>query len=193
MNSKNNNFKRLYESVVNEGAKKTKAPAKRRKKIKDLGSYQSDMYTSKMWIRPNGEVIPISQWHSGFIEDNAKKYGIKIKHTSDDIRLDGINAGWFRVNYQHRSGIITFEGKDKFFNKNIKDAIFLIVADNAHNIGQINVATMNDRYQIVKSGSSNVFNYDGMEKVEHIPYITESLMRRYKLTESLEDMKKRLL
>ena len=114
-------------------ASKTKAPAKKsvvkpskpkRKKVKDFTTYQSDTHTSKMWIRPNGEVIPIKQWHSVFISDNAKKYGIKIAHEGDEIRLDGIAAGWFRVNYQHRSGMMTVEGKIKDFNRNIKDAIF---------------------------------------------------------------------
>ena len=146
---------------------------------KKVSDYRTDNRTSKMWVSPKGEVFNLTggMWHHNFIEQNAKKYKIKIKHKGEDMRLDGINAGWFRVNYETNSGDLTIEGKRKYYIGKIKDALFGVIKRNLNSISTVFLTLFDDNLNIDSHGKANLFPYDGEEKLEHIPFITESIKR----------------
>lgn len=164
-------FKEIYKQLITEGKISTN--------YKSVSQYKTDKNTSKMWITPKGEVINLSIWHHDWILQNAKKLKIKIKRKGEDVRLDGLDAGYFRVNYSHASGDLVVEGKQKLFTSNIKDAVFGLVHKNIDNIWNISIILFDDNYTIVNRGDAALFTFDGNEKLEHIPLISESIKRLY--------------
>lgn len=143
--------------------------------MKQLSSYKSDKLTSKMWILPNGSVKSIGGWHYQWIMDHAeeysKKYGLDVEGVSaapdneQIIRIAAIKAGFFRVNYEIRNGSLTIEGCANKFNKQIKDAIFMLVMDNMNQIGYFNLNLFNDRVDgLLLSKSIPLFQYSDQEK-----------------------------
>lgn len=143
--------------------------------MKPLSSYNSDKLTAKMWIFPDGKVKSISGWHYQFIMNNSEKfavkYGINVAHipatpeNEQPIRIAAIKAGFFRVNYEIRSGALTIEGLGSKFHKKIKDAIFMLVMDNMEQIGYFNINLFNDKVDgFVLQKSIPLFKYNTEEK-----------------------------
>lgn len=163
----------IYNELVFEG--------KIKNSYKGVNEYSTDVRTSKIWISPKGEVItlPSGTWHHNYIEQNAKKFRIKIKHKGEDVRLDGLSAGWVRVNYDRISGDMVIEALSKYFSQTIKDAIFGILKKNLNDLNLVSITLFDDSFNVVRQASSNMYMYDGEEKMEHVPFITESIKRAY--------------
>lgn len=164
-------LKQIYNELVDDGTIK--------ENYKKVADYRTDTRTSKMWVTPKGEVINLTggMWHHNFVQQNAKKYKIKLAHKGEDMRLDAINVGWFRVNYETNSGDLTIEGKRKYYTGKIKDALFGVIKRNLNSINDVVLTLFDDKFNIVAHGSANLYTYDGEEKLEHIPFITESIKR----------------
>lgn len=168
----------IYKQILNESTVKKTQPKK-------FSNHATTRLTSKMWITPEGKGINLNGFHQDWIlknKDNIiKKYPIKLPKTYDEtaIRLAAINVGFFRINYEINNGHMIVEGNTKFFNKIIKDEIFMIIAKNRKSIDNISIIIMNDTGKIIKQGSTRLFVFDDNEKLEHIPFITESIRRNW--------------
>ncbi len=159
------------------------AQAKSRAKKKSLFAETSAL-TSKGWILPNSEFVPLQgDLHSSFLLSKAdelkKAFGIDFsKYPDTDAnegpRIPALNKGFARVNYERASGTLTIEANAAHWSKATRDSIFSIVADNAAKIDNIKIALLDDKANIKKYDSSQLFQYDDKEKLEHIPFVSES-------------------
>ena len=137
--------------------------------------------SDKRWILPNGNIEELgSEFHYSYLLNNpkiVKKYKINTSSLKETpIRIEALKSGLFRVNQEKRSGMLVVEGCRKHFNKNIKDSVFEIVAYTKGMINTIKINLYNDDVtSMKKTATSNVSSFDKQERVEHIPFITESL------------------
>lgn len=139
--------------------------------------------TNKMWILPDGTVQPLNQWHWQWVKSNpevAERFGVakaiaKIP-ASDENKGKPIllRAGFIRVNYES-NGNLTIEGCAKFWNNKIKGAVFMLVCDNSKKIYGITVNLFDETSKrLVKTASVQLFKYSDKEKLDHIPFVSES-------------------
>lgn len=150
--------------------------------------FSHNQNTSKMWIDPHGKVINIWTEHYHFIEEHAERYGIKLTNRKaqgyDASRLDGIDNGFFRVNFRHKDNCLIIEGLRKVFSDKIKEAIFCIFYKNRASISrfEINLFGNDGHYKAVVSEHQSYpypdFETDS-EKLGSIPLITESVINHY--------------
>lgn len=140
--------------------------------------------SDKRWILPNGDVEELgSEFHYSYLLNNrkiVKKYKIDISSMRETpIRIEALKSGLFRVNQEKRSGQFVIEGCQKHFNRNVKDAIIELVSYTSGMINTIKINLYNDTVtSMKKTATSNVASFDKIERVEHIPFITESLPLR---------------
>lgn len=152
--------------------------------------------TSKMWIFPDATIQPLDQWHWSWLQSNPgvyKKFGIAGDPASMDEgmgRKNALKVGFFRVAYEVNRGQLTIEGCNKHFHRRIKDAIFMLVLENASKIDHITVNLFNSSVsKLEKTGTEVVFRYDDHEKLNHIPFISESTYGIKLLRQLLEGVK----
>jgi len=151
----------------------------RRPKGKKLGAYDSGGLTSKMWLLPDGELVPISEQHYTWLKANpdiCRKFGLALSRVPDDdtaIRLAALRRGFVRINYT-RDGTLTVEANTRFWDKRAQDTIFMLVADNLDEIYSMQVRALNNNGSIVRQGYAQLFNYDDRDKLNHLPLISES-------------------
>jgi len=92
------------------------------------------------------------------------------------IRISAIKNGLFRVNYEVRSSNVVFEGLMSRLNKNIKDGIIEFVGTLRKPINNITIRLFNDDVtKILVDKTSFVGTYDNVERVDHIPMVTEGI------------------
>ena len=133
-----------------------------------------------MWITPKGKVINlVNSHHYTYIENMVKsgKLNIKLKHKGEDIRKDGMDAGWFRVNhtYIRGSGRLAIEGKEEFFNPKVKMAIYTLVQSNIDDLESIHIVLYNKIYtKAIDKDKYWTWGDEPQDKMSHIPLITES-------------------
>jgi len=119
--------------------------------MRQLGSYRSDRYSSKLWILPDGSIHSIDQWHYCWILGNGPllaRYGLNMDELPDDegpVRVAAIQAGLFRGNYLIRDGSLVIEGLKNRFNSAIKEAIKLLIMSNNTQIGSLSLTLFDDR------------------------------------------------
>jgi len=146
--------------------------------------------TAKMWIMPNGKVFSTGgNWHYHWALKNREmleeKYGISFKGLSakseeDDVRLQLIKQGMFRLNYEGRSGNVTIEGLKKYFNRRVKDSILMMSMDNPDNFAGLRITLFDNTVsKVLKQNSASLFRYDGKEKTDKImDLLNESSLSR---------------
>lgn len=171
-----------YEKILNELKKTIINEAKK------LTSYKTDAKTTKVWILPDGKIQYLKEWHYSWILQNAprlkKEYKLDltgIQKTEHFVRLAAIKAGFFRVNYSHNGGVLTVEGHFRKFNKRVKDAVFMITADNANQVDRIFIALVDDDGNVKKSKEteSQFMMMNKQQKLDSIPLVSESVKKRY--------------
>ena len=151
---------------------------------KRMGSYDSGNLTSKMWILPDGKAVSIGQQHYQWLQGHpqvAAKFNLDVAALPDDdnaVRLAAINKGFVRVNYDYRGGRLTVEANRRYWTSKIKDAIFVLVADNVGAVDNMVVNLLNDTAMVAQHGYAQLFNYSDEEKLEHLPLISESARGR---------------
>jgi hypothetical protein len=135
--------------------------------------------TSKGWILPNDEFVPLgAKFHHTWLQEHANELNKKFKtkfdeNTSPDERVDALNKGFTRVNYERNTGTLHVETNEKFWNKRRKDTVFETVADNLDAVDNMLVNVTDDKGKIVDTGYAKLFNYDDSEKLNHLPLISE--------------------
>ena len=150
------------------------------KRAKKLGSYSSGPgLTSKAWILPDGKLQTFGSQHYQFLLDNpgiVKSFGVKMPANKEDdpIRHAALRAGFFRVNYEQRGGSLTIEGVKSKLTRNIKDAIIMLFVRSGEQIYSVQIALFADNMGTYETRSAQLFRLDDREKVNHIPFITES-------------------
>ena len=144
-----------------------------------LAELKTTPLTAKMWITPEHEIVPLTNWHFEYFRDPAiaEKYGVTYSD-EQNTRLDALRAGFVRVNYERNGGLLTVESGERGWSKTTKDTVFMLVADNARSIDAIRVSVLDDTGRIKRTGYSQLFTYDDMEKIEHIPLVSESAQGR---------------
>jgi len=137
--------------------------------------------TQKSWILPNGDIKSFgSEFHYSFLLNNpsiSKKHKIDMSSGKENpIRISAIKNGLFRVNYEVRSSNVVFEGLMSRLNKNIKDGIIEFVGTLRKPINNITIRLFNDDVtKILVDKTSFVGTYDNVERVDHIPMVTEGI------------------
>jgi len=104
----------------------------------------------KMWIMPDGKVVRLPGFHREYIQAHAAELGIAITRKGDGMRLDGIEAGLFRGNYEFGDGHLIFEGQKRHLTPVIRDALFRLVRLNLEHIGRITIHLLNDKNRCVE-------------------------------------------
>ncbi len=104
----------------------------------------------KMWITSEGRVIHLPGFHREYIAAHAPELGVTITREGDGMRLDAIEAGLFRGNFEFGNGRLTFEGQAQYFSPTIRGAILRLVSKNHNFIGQLSLNLLdahNKRYE----------------------------------------------
>lgn len=146
-------------------------PSKKLAKSKDL--------TSKGWILPNDKFVPLGpKLHHDYLSENAASLNKRFKtnfdkDTTPDERIDALNKGFTRINYERNTGTLHVETNKKFWNKKRKDTVFETVADNVDAIDNMLVNVVDDKGKIVDSGYQRLFTFDDKDKLNHLPLISE--------------------
>jgi hypothetical protein len=118
--------------------------------MKHVDTYRSDAQTSKMWIFPDGHVVSLDRWHYYWILDNGPRvarYGLDIAtlpKEENPVRHAALQAGMFRVNYDHKSGRLIVEGIKSKYNREIGDAIFMILFRNKNAVNRAFLTLFDD-------------------------------------------------
>lgn len=148
--------------------------------FKPFSKVRTDNYSSKMWISPKGELINLQMRHASFVETQKQRPEFKGKsfRKGENIRLDAIDAGWFRVNYEINWNNLIIEGLEKYFTSKIKDAIFMLVAENLKSIEKMEIHLLNERYKTIKSGEVDFSSMRQKDKLDHIPLVSESVRKQ---------------
>lgn len=139
--------------------------------------------TSKMWIEPTGAVVPLGglgheQWLSKESTRLNKKYGTKFTNVDDpNDRLRALAKGFTRISYETNSGRLAVETTQRMWTKSLRDRIFELAADNIEKIDNMAVNLFNEKGEIVKQDSAQLFMYDDAEKLDHLPMVTETRSR----------------
>ena len=105
----------------------------------------------KMWIMPDGKVVRLPGFHREYIQAHAVELGIAITRKDDEIRLDGIEAGLFRGNYEFGNGHLTFEGQKQHLTPVIRNSLFRLVRLNLEHIGRITIHLLDDMNRCVEA------------------------------------------
>lgn len=153
--------------------------------IPDITSFQSDRFTSKMWILPppHERVIPLGEWHYEWLNNNhnllKNDYGWDApqfpRDKEQEARLWALAHGLVRVNYEHRNGNIVFEMNENAWNSTTRENIQWIVIQNANNISSITVSILDDLGKVVRTKSLNVNDIDNDDKGDNIPLVNAEL------------------
>ncbi len=148
-------------------------------KSKNLAKSPKLTESSKAWILPTGKYQPVDTYHENYLFDNSdalkKEFKLNIegfKRGSEASRIPALNAGFVRVNYERNSGKIVFELATKHFNRQTKDQITEVIADNVSDIDNIRIALIDSKGKVDKVDSAQVFTYEDEEKLDHIPFIS---------------------
>jgi len=150
---------------------------------KPLSKYTSSKGHAKGWVLPNKKFVSIPGWHFDYLLENVeelkKKFGVDFSRFTresgeQEVRLYALKHGFIRVNYEHNTGTLTVEANNKFWDKKAKDCIFMLVADNEDSIDNMLTTLLDDKGKVVNSRFSRLFTYDGREKFDHLPLITDS-------------------
>jgi hypothetical protein len=144
--------------------------------VPKFSDYRTDRQTSKMWLMPTGELVPLTVWHFQWLlnhPDVTRKYRIEI---GDDTstRFSALKAGFVRINYERGSGTLTVEAHTKGWTEGAKDRIFMLILYNSPSIDHIRVRVLDDNGKTERSGYAQVFNYDDAEKIGNIPLVSET-------------------
>ena len=144
---------------------------------------KTNMLRSKMWILPDGSAVSLDgNWHYRWIlanKERVAKFGLDTANLPDDeetVRIAALKKGFFRVNYEVRSGSLIIEGIQHKFNSKIKDAIFMIAMDNLNKLDRVKVTLFNDDVTAInRNRSAELFSIPtDEEKLEKIEDITSS-------------------
>ena len=135
----------------------------------------------KMWILPDGTVQPLIKWHWSWLQANPDVYQ-KFRIKGDASKMDegmgrrlALQAGFFRLNYEKGNGHLTIEGCQKFLSRKHKDAITLIVHDNAQKIDHITLNLFDPEVKrLEKTATHSIFRHRNEDKSGHIPFISDS-------------------
>lgn len=128
---------------------------------------------SKMWILPNGTPMQLgSTWHHQAINDNPalrKKYGLSVSESSEDNRIEALQKGFSRVNYDEKSGHLIVEARKKDWEK-LAPAVVKLVQSNAGKIDSMTVNLLDAKVKrVVESDNKRMFDLADSEKVQNIP------------------------
>jgi ribosomal protein S18 acetylase RimI-like enzyme len=154
------------------------APKKKQKDPYRMPSKTGAGGFKKIWILPNGDVAQLGgTWHHEWLAENpevAKKYGVEVGDFSgsDDFetRENALKKGFVRVNWGQNNGTLTIEGRARDWRK-IKTAMQQLVEANLDDIDNVQVSLMSDDIKkTVDSDFVRLFNYDGAEKLDHLPF-----------------------
>jgi hypothetical protein len=145
-----------------------------------FSEYRTDRQTSKMWLMPTGELVPLTVWHFQWLLDHpdvTRKYRIEIGGDTS-TRFSALKAGFVRINYERGSGTLTVEVHTKGWTEEVKERIFMLVVDNGPSLDHFQINVLNDSGCTERSGYAQLFQYDDPKKLDHIPLISETVQGR---------------
>lgn len=133
-----------------------------------FSEYRSDGHTSKMWILPDGHVVSLNTRHYYWILANAARvatFGIDVRKLpvdeEDPTRHAALKAGFVRVNYDHKSGGVVFEGlKSRCNCWQAQQAICYILLNNRPLIGNALLNLFDDQItQVLEQSDPSEYWY----------------------------------
>jgi hypothetical protein len=126
----------------------------------------------KMWITQQGEVKRLPSYHRDYIEAHAAEHGVTITRQGDEMRLDGIEAGLFRGNYEFGNGHLTFEGQKRHLTPIMKNALYRLISKNLEHLGVVSINLLNDRNNCVVEAEVPLTQIDSRSaRLAAIPFI----------------------
>ncbi|SRR6266498_1338020 len=151
-----------------------------------LTSYSSHSgLTSKMWILPDDKAVSIGVQHYEWALRNSNRlrdaYGIDLSRLRPQedtaIRLYLLSKGCVRVNYEHRSGMLTLEAHHLHWRRKQRAAYRAIVSENLKDIFFVRVRLLNKFAKIIRQGFVELFTYADEAKLRHLPLVNATHKR----------------
>lgn len=137
---------------------------------KSTTPYAKHALSAKMWLLPNGILQPLNgRYHHDYLREHptlAAKLGLSNLDLSGDeqsIRIRALRKGFIRVAYESKFGRLVVEGGAKFWTKQVKDTIFMLVADNAEKIDSMAVNLFDAQGLVIKRADTQLFSMDDAE------------------------------
>ena len=125
------------------------------------------------WILPNQQFKSLATaYHEQFLADNSKdlnkRFGTKFSSEADtEARLQALNKGFVRIRGGYNgNGSLNMELNSRFFKNPTKKAIESFLADRADEIDSLNVSLLNDKGQVVDSGTARVHELEGQDRAD---------------------------
>ena len=76
------------------------------------------------------------------------------------MRLDALEAGLFRGNFEFGNGRLTFEGQAQYFTSTIRDAILRLVSKNHTYIGRLSLHLFDAHNTLIESRTETLSALD---------------------------------
>jgi len=138
---------------------------------KKFADYKTTPLTAKMWILPDGKTVALNAWHYQWLLDNpavAAKYGLDLSGVPKEeapVRIAAIKKGFFRVNFEYKTGQLTIEGVRRNYTTKIKDAIFVLLMDNVKSIDRFKLTLTDEAVEnVVSNKTVDLFTYGSDEE-----------------------------
>ena len=136
------------------------------------------------WIDPDGKFRSIQgSMHEDWLARNSAKlnaeYGTDFANVPDIAeREKAIREGFIRVRYEPRTGTLAIEASENAWTTDAKDKIFQLVRENLDDIDHMRVNILNGKMKIVDGGAANLVEYEGIDKLDHLPLISDTGAQR---------------
>ena len=118
-------------------------------KLKDIPTTRR---TSKLWITPENEVVPLRTWHYEYFRDHpqiAAKYGVVFRD-EQTTRLDALRVGFVRVNYERNGGLVTIETIR--WDRQLRNLIDGLILENEDALDMVRIHKVDQTGQAIQVG-----------------------------------------
>jgi hypothetical protein len=122
-----------------------------------FSDYLSHALTSKMWILPDGIAVSTRTLHFRWLQMNPVRvltWGLDVASLPDNeqlVRMAAVKRGFFRVNFEHRSGLLVCEGLKSHFSPLIRWVLLQIVRLNQEAVMRLRLTLFDDEVSLVTS------------------------------------------
>lgn len=143
--------------------------------------------SQKIWVKPDGEITPISgtdnsrqltgDYHNGWLHKNQpaleKQFGWPKKgDLKPEMRAEALKRGFVRVAYE-TSGRLAIEANKNKFPKSVRDSLMELIKEHAGKIGSVTVNLYNNKGDLTHNLDARLVGMSNEEKLNNIPILSD--------------------
>ena len=102
--------------------------------------------TEKFWVSSGGEIIPLKGlWHYQWALLHREEHRVDLGGNSKEqpIRLRMLASGWWRINFERKTCVLTIEGDVVGVNEDVRDSLVKFLQVNAGMLNRVGVNVLN--------------------------------------------------